>query len=91
MERLFTDGGIILHLSGKRNLHQLLLEGEKASKKYPYQLELTALPDDGYQVKEWTCDGKVVEGNKSNSFIAISSDYTNYRAVITVEFEPIPS
>ena len=68
-----------------------MLEGEKASKKYPYQLELTALPDDGYQVKEWTCDGKVVEGNKSNSFIAISSDYTNYRAVITVEFEPIPS
>lgn len=63
----------------------------KASKKHPYQLELTAIPDDGYQVKEWICDGRLVEGNKSNSFIAISSDYTHYWAVITVEFEPVPS
>lgn len=65
--------------------------GKKASKEYQYQLGLTAIPDDGYQVKQWTCDGEIVVGNKSNSFIAISADYTNYRAVITVEFEPIPS
>ncbi len=66
-----------------------VLGGKKASKDYQYQLELTAIPDDGYQVKEWICDGKIIEGNKSNTFIAISADYIHFESTTTVEFELI--
>jgi hypothetical protein len=55
------------------------------------QIELTAIPDDGYQVKEWKYNGEVVEDNKSNSFTAIAKSYKQDKNIITVEFEPIPS
>lgn len=63
----------------------------KLGNKKGHQIELTAFPDDGYQVKEWTCDGNVVEGNKSNSFTAIAIDYKHNKVTVTVEFEPIPT
>lgn len=47
----------------------------------------SAVPDNGYQVKEWTLNGNVVSGNVANTYSVtnISQDIT-----VTVKFEPIP-
>ena len=44
----------------------------------------TAVPDEGYQVKEWTVDGQLVADNKSNTLTVtnVTADVT-----VTVEFE----
>ena len=49
----------------------------------------TAIPNEGYQVKEWRFNGKIVEGNKMNSFEAIVTRKDNYQGFIVVVFEPI--
>lgn len=49
-----------------------------------------AIPDEGYQVKEWIFNGKVVEGNKTNTYTAEVSKKENYDGVIEVVFEKIP-
>ena len=48
--------------------------------------EFTAIPDDGFQVKEWRLNDDVITGNKSNVCKVEVTEYVNY---ITVEFEPI--
>lgn len=62
-----------------------LLGGKKGS----HELTFIALPDEGYQVKEWSYNGDVVEGNKSNIYTATVSNKNNYNGFISVEFEPI--
>ena len=49
-----------------------------------------AIPDEGYQVKEWIFNGKVVEGNKTNTYTARVTKKENYKGVIEVVFEKIP-
>ena len=49
-----------------------------------------AIPDEGYQVKEWIFNGKVVEGNKTNTYTANVTKKENYNGVIEVVFEKIP-
>ena len=49
-----------------------------------------AIPDEGYQVKEWLYNGKVVEGNKTNTYTANVTKKDNYNGVIEVVFEKIP-
>ena len=53
-------------------------------------LTFLAIPDEGYQVKEWIFNGKVVEGNKTNTYTAEVSKKENYDGVIEVVFEKIP-
>ena len=52
-------------------------------------LSFTAIPDEGYQVKEWLFNGEVVEGNKTNFYTASVSHKQDYDGVICVVFEPI--
>lgn len=55
-------------------------------KKVNHDILFLAIPDDGYCVKQWTHNGKVVEGNKTNEFTL--PDHPNTIGVyITVEFE----
>ena len=49
-----------------------------------------AIPDEGYQVKEWLYNGKVVEDNKTNTYTANVTKKDNYNGVIEVVFEKIP-
>ena len=43
-----------------------LLCGKQGSREVTF----IAIPDDGYQVKEWRFNGQVVEGNKTNTYMA---------------------
>ena len=54
------------------------------------RLTFLAIPDEGYQVKEWIFNGKVVEGNKTNIYTARVTKKENYNGVIEVVFEKIP-
>lgn len=49
----------------------------------------TAIPKEGYKVKEWLFNGKVVEGNKTNTYTAKVTNEDNYNGVIAVKFEKI--
>lgn len=60
-----------------------MLGGEKGQR-----IELTAIPDEGYQVKQWTCNGDIVENNKTNTMLVRAVNPEQVFA-ITVEFEPI--
>ena len=62
-----------------------LLCGKQGS----HEVTFIAIPDDGYQVKEWRFNGQVVEGNKTNTYMATVSYKDNYNGVIIVVFEPI--
>lgn len=53
------------------------------------ELTFIAIPDEGYQVKEWRFNGQVVEGNKTNTYMASVTHKDNYNGVIIVVFEPI--
>ena len=46
-----------------------------------------AIPDEGYVVKEWIFNGKIVDGNKTNSFVAKVTSEQGYNGVIVVRFE----
>lgn len=59
------------------------------SKEGSHNLEFLAEPDEGYQVKEWTYNGVVVDGNKSNTFTTGYVTSKQPIITITVEFEPI--
>lgn len=48
-----------------------------------------AIPDEGYRVKEWRFNGKVVEGNKTSIYIAKVTKNDN-NGVIEVVFEKRP-
>lgn len=63
----------------------------RGGNKGSHELTFAAIPDEGYQVKEWLFNGEIVEGNKSNSYTAKVSSEQNYSGVISVEFEPIPN
>lgn len=60
------------------------------NKKSSCAITFLAIPDEGYQVKEWLYNGKVVEGNKTNIYTAIVTSKDNYNGVIEVVFEKIP-
>ena len=62
----------------------MLLGGKKGQ-----QLKLIAIPNEGYQVKEWLYNGKIVEGNKTTSYKAKVSSEQNYYGVISVRFEAV--
>ena len=49
-----------------------------------------AIPDEGYQVKEWLYNDKVVEDNKTNTYTARVNKKENYSGIIEVVFEKIP-
>ena len=51
------------------------------------ELTFIATPDAGYQVKEWTFNGELVVGNKTNSYTATVSNKENYTGIISVVFE----
>jgi hypothetical protein len=53
------------------------------------ELTFIATPNEGYQVKEWLFNGKIVEGNKTNSYKVIVSSEQNYCGVISVRFEAL--
>ena len=46
-----------------------------------------AIPDEGYVVKEWIFNGKIVDGNKENTFVAKVTSELGYNGVIIVRFE----
>lgn len=59
------------------------------AKKGSRELTFTATPKEGYKVKEWTFNGKVVEENKTNTYTAIVTNEDNNNGVIAVKFEKI--
>ena len=65
----------------------VLMGGKKGS----HELTFLAIPNEGYQVKEWLFNGEVVEGHKFNSYTAKVSSEQNYYGIIAVTFEPIPN
>lgn len=48
-----------------------------------------AIPDDGYKVKEWVFNGKIVEGNISECFVARVTSEDDYHGIIIVKFEKV--
>ncbi len=56
-------------------------------KKGSQTLTFIAIPDEGYVVKEWIFNGEIVEGNKTNSFVAEVTSEQGYNGVIIVRFE----
>ena len=60
-----------------------LLGGKTGSRTMTF----IAIPDDGYIVKEWIFNGKIVEGNKTNFFVAEVTSEHGYNGVIIVRFE----
>lgn len=61
------------------------------NKKGSCELTFIATPEEGYKVKEWTFNGKVVEGNNTNTYTAKVTNEDHYNGVITVKFEKISS
>ena len=53
------------------------------------ELEFITIPDEGYKVKEWIFNGKVVEGNTSECFVAKVTSEDGYHGIIIVKFEKI--
>ena len=53
------------------------------------QLKFIATPDEGYRVKQWTFNGEVVEGNKTEVFVAQAKNRNQPNVTVTVEFEPV--
>ena len=58
------------------------------NKRGTSSLTFIAIPEEGYQVKEWRFNGEVVEGNQTNTYTASVSYKDAYTGVITVKFEP---
>lgn len=56
-------------------------------KKGSHQLTFIAIPDEGFQVKEWLFNDKIVENNNTNSYTAKVSNHDNYTGIISVVFE----
>lgn len=62
-----------------------LLGGQNGS----FEFTFIAEPDEGYQVKQWLFNGKIVQENITNSFLAKVTSDTLYQGFIAVEFELI--
>lgn len=48
-----------------------------------------ATPEEGYRVRQWTCDGRIVQGNKTVIYMSDVLTTSKTEVHITVEFEPI--
>lgn len=59
----------------------------EGGKKGSYSVEFLAIPEEGYKVKEWVCNGEIVTGNKTNIFVA--ELLSPGKIYVSVEFEPI--
>ena len=70
---------------GENSYFVSLMGGKRGS----HEVIFTAIPKEGYKVKEWTFNGKVVKGNKTNTYTATVTDKDKYKGVITVKFEKI--
>lgn len=64
--------------------HLVCLRGGKRGSR---ELTFIAIPNEGYQVKEWILNGEVVQGNKSNVITVTVSYKDDYNGVISVRFE----
>ncbi len=83
--------GRVVELYWQPTLYEWLEWESPASKmggENGHQTELTAIPDEGYQVKQWTCNGDIVENNKTN-YLLVRAVNPKQVFAITVEFEPI--
>lgn len=80
------DDDSMCELGCEDNSCFLRLLGSKAGGQ---EVIFTAIPKEGYKVKEWTFNGKVVEGNNTNTYTAKVTKEDNYNGVITVKFEKI--
>ena len=84
--RLCSETGDMCSLNCSENSYYVCLHGGKNGSR---ELTFIARPNDGYQVKEWSFNGEIVEGNKTNSYTATVSSKENYNGVISVIFEKI--
>ena len=75
---------IVCDLGCGENSYYVTCHGAKTGDA---QVVFTAIPKEGYKVKEWTFNGKVVKGNKTNTYTATVTDKDKYKGVITVKFE----
>lgn len=66
------------------NSYLVCLRGGKQGSR---ELTFVAIPNEGYQVKEWVLNGQVVEGNKSNELTVTVSYQDNYNCIVSVRFE----
>ena len=73
-------------LNCPENSYYLRRSGKKRGESV---LTFIAIPDDGYQVKEWSFNGTIIKGNKTNTYTATVSNKDKYNGVIVVTFEPI--
>lgn len=53
------------------------------------QFAFLATPSEGYRVKQWTCDGRIVQGNTTVLYMSKKLNSHKTKVHITVEFEPI--
>ena len=68
------------------NMYFVRLRGGKEGFR---ELTFIAIPEEGYRVKEWVFNEKVVEGNNTDTFTAKVSSDLNYKGVIAVRFEKV--
>ena len=61
-----------------------LMGGRKGMQQFAF----LATPAEGYRVKQWTCDGEIVSGNKTVIYMC-GRLKPGEEVHITVEFEPI--
>ena len=73
-------------LNCDNNSYLIRLRGGKNGAR---ELTFTAIPEKGYQVKEWVFNDKIVAGNKTNTYVAIVTSEQNYNGKICVRFEPV--
>jgi hypothetical protein len=84
--RLCSDDGNLHELECvEGSYHVSLLGGANGFR----ELTFIAIPNEGYQVKEWLFNGEIVEGNNTTSYKARVSSEENYYGVISVRFEAI--
>ncbi|MCM1009069.1 MAG: hypothetical protein NC485_14370 [Ruminococcus flavefaciens] len=43
------------------------------------QFVFIASPSDGYKVKQWTCDGEIIQGNKTTIYMSKKTQFTQGR------------
>ncbi len=58
-------------------------------------IDFIATPDEGYRIKQWTIDSRVVQDDNGEIFTGKNCVYSSVTVrtgnhIITVEFEPIP-
>lgn len=53
------------------------------------QFAFLATPSEGYRVKQWTCDGRIVKRNTTVIYMCDQLNPDKHEVHITVEFEPI--